>query len=133
MVLRCKKLGKKYVTKKVTQIGCFLDMKALRLTWSSFQLVSQMFFNTINFVNCTLISCQIHNLFSLFPFLYPGLFWLFILSWSSFQLLSQCVLKNFLILWQYFKNNFLSNNLLFLSFTALCWRKKCFVLTIRQK
>ena len=50
----------------MTQIGCFLDMKALRLTWSSFQLVSQMFFNTINFVNCTLISCQIHNLFSVF-------------------------------------------------------------------
>ena len=56
MVLRCKKLGKKYVTKKVTQIGCFLDTKALRLTWSSFQLVSQCFFNTIDFVNWT---CQI--------------------------------------------------------------------------
>ena len=28
MALRCKKLGKKYITKKATQTGCFLDMKA---------------------------------------------------------------------------------------------------------
>ena len=48
MELLCKRLGKKYETQKVTQIGYFSDTKAQVLTWNSFLQVRNLVKNALN-------------------------------------------------------------------------------------